>query len=157
MSVSLSNAETGEVLYDAPSGARGGHFSVMDSKSYSNKVYAFCIGNHVDDEETDGSFDVGFSIRVTYPSRALPEGEIGPDTKKASELVTKATSVQQAWNNMLDHYEFVRNREALHQEMNDSILSRLSWWTYIEALLVVGMATGQVLYWKRFFETRRYL
>jgi hypothetical protein len=51
----------------------------------------------------------------------------------------------------------VRNREAVHQDMNDAILSRLSRWTYVEALLVVGMATAQVLYWKRFFETRRYL
>jgi hypothetical protein len=41
--------------------------------------------------------------------------------------------------------------------MTEQILSRVMSWTLIEAALVILMATAQVIYWRKFFEQRRYL
>jgi hypothetical protein len=57
----------------------------------------------------------------------------------------------------VDHFDFLRNREAQHQVLTSQILSRVMGWTLLEAGLVVAMALGQVMYWKKFFEQRRYL
>jgi hypothetical protein len=155
LSVSISNFEDGDLLFEAPTDAREGSFALSDLPEASK--YSLCFENHLDKDDDDNVFDVGFSIRVNGPSRSLPEDEIGPDAERALKLAEKATAIHQDWNAMMDHLMFVRNREAVHISMSESILSRLARWTYIEAFLVVGMATGQVLYWKKFFETRRYL
>jgi hypothetical protein len=155
LSVSITNYDTGEYLFEAPTAAREGIFK-LDSVAQSTRL-ALCFQNNDGTDEEDNDFDVGFSLRVSNLPRALEEGEIGPDGERALQLVKRATDIHQEWSSMLDHLDFVRNREAMHQDMNDAILSRLSRWTYIEAFLVIGMATGQVMYWKKFFETRRYL
>ena len=156
MSVSISNPDNGEIFYEAPAGSREGTFE-LDAKVTPNTRYSLCFQNNESKDNEDNEFDVGFSIHVSNAPRTLKDDEIGPDAERALKLVVKATRIHQGWINMMDHYEYVRNREAVHQEMNDAILKRLSRWTYMEALLVTGMATGQVMYWKRFFETRRYL
>jgi hypothetical protein len=155
LSVSITNYDTGEYLFEAPTAAREGIFK-LDSVAQSTRL-ALCFQNNDGTDEEDNDFDVGFSLRVSNLPRALEEGEIGPDGERALQLVKRATDIHQEWSSMLDHLDFVRNREAMHQDMNDAILSRLSRWTYIEAFLVIGMATGQVMYWRKFFETRRYL
>jgi hypothetical protein len=156
-SASITNYGNGEFLYQGPTGTREGTFKIDEVPP--NSRYALCFQNNdeanTDDDEDE--FDVGFSIRVSNLPRGLEDGEIGPDSERALKLVEKASDIHQDWGSMADHYDFVRNREAIHQEMNDAILSRLTRWTYIEAFLVIGMATGQVMYWKKFFETTRYL
>ena len=151
----ISNFENGKSLWQAPTDDREGAFSLSDLPEATK--YSLCFENNLEDDEDDNDFDVGFSVRVNNPPRSLEDAEIGPDAERALKLAEKATAIHQDWNVMMDHLMFVRNREAMHISMSDSILNRLSRWTYIEAFLVVGMATGQVLYWKKFFETRRYL
>jgi hypothetical protein len=153
----LSNPDTGEIFYEAPSGSKEGIFQLAEAAVTADTRYTLCLGNKESEGGLENEFDIGFSIHVSYAPRTLKDDEIGPDAERALVLVKKASKIQQDWTNLLDHFEYVRNREAVHQDMNDAILSRLSRWTYVEALLVVGMATAQVLYWKRFFETRRYL
>lgn len=156
LSVSFIHRETGEVIYEAPTGSREGAFKLRDNVK-QNTVYELCFQNNESNDDEDNEFEVGFSVHISSSPRTLPDGEIGPDSLRALKLVEKATAIQEDWTEMMDHYEFVQNREAVHQAMNDVILNRLSRWTYIEALVVIGMATGQVMYWRKFFETKRYL
>jgi hypothetical protein len=159
LSVSISNPDTGEIIFESPKGRREGTFQLDSTVVKANTRYGLCFQNSekADDDEKENEFDVGFSIHVTKAPRTLKDEEIGPDGERALQLVSKATRIQQDWTNLMDHYEYVRNREGVHQDMNDAILSRLSRWNTMEALVVIGMATGQVMYWKRFFETKRYL
>ena len=155
-SFQISNFYTGKSLWNADTDDSEGLFELKDIKEGSK--LNFCFENHLeDDDDEDFSLDVGFSVRISNPPRGLEDGEIGPDAERALSLAQKATAIHQDWEVMMDHMMFVRSREANHQSMHDAILGRLSRWTYIEAFLVIGMATGQVLYWKKFFETRRYL
>ena len=157
LSVSLSKSSNGAILYDAPTGTREGTFRLDQSVLEENTRYSLCFQNNDSNDDEENEFDVGFSVHMSNPPRALKDGEIGPDEQRALKLVEKATAIQEDWTNMLDHYEYVRNREAIHKDMNDAILHRLMRWNRMEIFLVVGMATGQVMYWKKFFETRRYL
>jgi hypothetical protein len=56
-----------------------------------------------------------------------------------------------------DHYDFLRTRESINEALTDAIMSRVMGWTIAEACLVVFMAIAQVMYWRKFFEQRRYL
>lgn len=154
--VRVSNRETGENLYEMPAGDLAGDFELKDLPG-SNSRYQICFQSNTEGSNREDAFDVGFNLRYHDPPRTLDDGESGPDGEKASQLVEKAAKIHQDWDTLQDHFDFLRNREAIHEEMNDAIVSRLTRWTYIEAFLVVGMATGQVMYWKKFFEKRRYL
>jgi hypothetical protein len=147
--------ESGETLFQPPADAREGTFKLENVKP--SHQYELCFQNTSTEDDDEGSFNVGFAVRVTAPPRTLDPEEIGPDAQRALQLVQSSSAILEDWESLVDHFDFLRNREGIHQDMNDAILYRIQRWTIIEALLVMGMATGQVLYWKKFFETRRYL
>lgn len=128
----------------------------MEHLKASSKI-SICFENRATGDDDEDEFDVGFNVRFHNPVRTLDDAESGPDGERAAELVEKAWEIHQDWEILQDHFEFLRNREAIHFGMNDSIMKRLAHWTYFEALLVILMAVGQVMYWKKFFEKRRYL
>ncbi len=155
LTVRLSNLDTGESLYTIPSGVQEGDFELTDLKK--NAPLQLCFQSNVEGDNAEDAFDIGFNLRYHEPPRTLEDQESGPDGEKAAQLVEKAAKIHQNWDTLQDHFDFLRNREAIHEEMNDEIVSRLTKWTYLEAVLVVSMAIGQVMYWKKFFEKRRYL
>jgi hypothetical protein len=154
LTVSVIDNDTGESLWEASRGAHEATFSMDDVKRGTR--YALCFQNNHDDEEEE-TLTVGFNIRVTSPPRTLPDAELGPDGQRALKLVKQSTKILQDWENLMDHFDFLRNREAVHKKLTDGILNRITRWNQIEAFLVIGMALGQVMYWRKFFETRRYL
>ena len=122
--------------------------------------YSLCFLSDVskDEEETSrDSTNIGFSLRWIPPPRSLPPGEEGPEAKRALELVETASFIDQDWQNLLDHYDFLRTRESNHRELIEAIFTRLWKWTLIEAIMVAFMAFLQVVYLRKFFEQRRYL
>jgi hypothetical protein len=154
-SATITELPKGHIVYQAPKRTLEGSFKVESNTQASR--YSICFHNNARSDDEDGDIEVGFSIRVSNPIRAMDVGEIGPDTEKALKLVEKAAEIHEDWAVMLDHLDFAHNREAVYEDLAKGILSRLAKWTYIEAFLVMGMATGQVMYWRKFFETRRYL
>jgi hypothetical protein len=154
-SMSIVDDESGETLFEPAHEAQEGTFKMENVKP--SHRYQLCFQNSYTEDDDDYSFNVGFAVRVMYPPRTLDAEEIGPDAQRALKLIQGSSAILEDWGSLRDHFDFLRNREGIHQEMNDAILNRIQRWTIIEALLVMGMATGQVLYWKRFFETRRYL
>ena len=153
-SVDVSELLSNQKLFNPEGGTREGVFK-LEKKISPGARYALCF--HNDDSSVEKPISVGFSVRLTNAPRTLPNDEIGPDSKRALQLVNKATAIHQDWQALLDHFDFLRNREAVQTQLSDGTLSRLQRWTWIESILVAGMATAQVWYWKRFFETRRYL
>lgn len=122
--------------------------------------YSLCFSNDVskeDEETTKDAANVGFSLRWIPPPRALQPDEEGPEAQRALKLVGSASVIDQDWQNLLDHYDFLRNREGVHTELIQGIFGRLLRWTIIEAVLVILMAVAQVMYLRKFFEQRRYL
>jgi len=155
LSVKIANADTGESLYEVPSGTQEGDFRL--EKIEASTRFSLCFQNNSEDDDEENEFDLGFNVRFHMPPRTLEEGESGPDGERASQLVQKAAQIHEDWYTLQDHFDFLRNREGIHYRMNEEIMNRLSLWIYIEAFLVIGMAMGQIMYWKKFFEKRRYL
>jgi len=130
----------------------------------SNKRYRFCMESNAlqekdvaDDNVSNFDIQIGFDLRMQMEARALPDEEAGPDAQRALDLVEAAAAAERQWQNLLDHFDFLRNREALTRQLSIQINNRVMRWTLIEAVLVVTMAVAQVWYWKSFFEQRRYL
>lgn len=126
-----------------------------------NQRYRLCFHSKSegrdDDQYDDYGIFVGFSVRVEPATRSLPEDESGPEAEKAMELLRVAQVTHELWHNLGDHFDFLRNREAVHHHLSNQIIDRLMGWTIIETIVVILMAVGQVWYWKTFFEQRRFL
>ena len=126
-----------------------------------NGKFEFCIEIHDlpddDADPTGGVYKVGFHLRVTPIARSLDDGVAGPDAERALKLVETASFVEDGWSNFLDHFHYLRSREATHTTLMHQIRDRVLGWTVVEAILVITMAVAQILYWRRFFEKRRYL
>ena len=148
-----------KLVWESKPGQTEGTFRIEVEPSRYSLCFASDISKQQQqDEESDQDYtSVGFSMRWIPPPRALPEGEEGPEAKRALELVETASLVDQDWQNLLDHYDFIRMRESHHRELIEAIFTRLWKWTLVEAILVVFMAFLQVMYLKKFFEQRRYL
>jgi len=155
LAVKIANLDTGESIHEVPIGTQEGDFKLEQLKASSK--FSICFQNHAQPDDDENEFDVGFNVRFHKPARTLDDEESGPDGERANQLAEKAWDIHQDWEILQDHFEFLRNREGIHYGMNNEIMKRLAHWAYIEALLVIIMALGQVMYWKKFFEKRRYL
>lgn len=157
LTVTLENtkADDGKLWHNEP-GATEGIFSLTVDRGLR---LAFCFEfREVTDDETEiEQLLVGWNIRVHAIPRELPKDESGPDTERAMKLLEKAVSIEMDWSNLMDHFAFLRSREAVHMKLTTDILNRIMGWTLAEAFVVVAMAFAQVMYWKKFFEQRRYL
>jgi emp24/gp25L/p24 family/GOLD len=124
--------------------------------------YRLCFAAASEEEEDDSlavnHVQLGFHIRVqsAWP-RALPDVELGPDAQRALSLLEAATTTEQHWHHLMDHFDFLRNREGVQWQLLRQTFAKIMGWTILEAFLVVTMAIAQVCYWKSFFEQRRYL
>jgi hypothetical protein len=153
---SVKNAKSNDVKWTSSPDQTEGAFRIEVEPAR----YSLCFTSDVagDDEETaKDATNVGFSLRWTPPPRSLDPQEEGPEAQRALKLVESASIIHQDWQNLLDHYDFLRNREGHHTELIQGIFTRLLRWTIIEAVLVILMAVGQVMYLRKFFEQRRYL
>jgi len=124
-------------------------------------------GGGDDDEDSGDGPDgarrtVGFGVRV----RPLPRGgdtekktpdEEGPDTERTERLLDLADDLNEDLNDLRDHQDYLKLREAAHRELTERTFTRVVRWTVLEALVLMGVAGGQVAYLRKFFEQRRYL
>jgi hypothetical protein len=53
--------------------------------------------------------------------------------------------------------KYMKMREARHRATNDSTNSRVLWWSFFEAVMLIGASLFQVYYLRRFFEDKRSL
>jgi hypothetical protein len=56
-----------------------------------------------------------------------------------------------------DHYDYLRSREAVQRDLVEATLGRVVRWTVLEAVLLIGIAFVQVLFYRKFFEKKHYL
>jgi hypothetical protein len=109
-----------------------------------------------DDRVDDGEErTVGFALRVIPPSHVMEEE--GPDEHDALLLMERAEALYEDLAELEDHQGYLREREAAHREIAEKTFAYIWRWTLLEAFVVCAISTSQVLYLRKFFETRRYL
>mmetsp|Transcript_28120 Transcript_28120/g.31117 ORF Transcript_28120/g.31117 Transcript_28120/m.31117 type:complete len:225 (+) Transcript_28120:65-739(+) len=154
VSVSLENSQ--KILWSSRMGDSEGTFEI---EAEEGGLHRFCLENGKRNPSRDNlDRNIGWAIRVT-PShpRSLRDDEQGPDALRAVKLADEARELQEAWETLLDHYGFLRTREAFHNTLSNQIMTRVVRWTFLEGMVLVLIAGGQILYLRKFMETRRYL
>lgn len=99
--------------------------------------------------------EVGFNLRVTAPSRDM--GDAGPENRLMTNLSELTIKLLDGLHTMSDHQEYMRERENRHTLLAAATFDRVVQWTILEAMVLMLISLGQVLYLKKFFEQRRYL
>lgn len=153
------------ILYDSKmtpvwrskSGSSEGTFTLYGSGKYELCIQNGSIGSDDEYAPKDGiDREVGFAIRVVPPTRNL-ENEAGPDDRLTSNLLSMSVKLMAGLQTMSDHQEYMKERENRHTILADTTFSRVVQWTVLEAVVLMLIACGQVLYLRKFFEQRRYL
>lgn len=109
--------------------------------------------------------NIGFSIRVTPTanSRLAMEQERNSEkpgeksNEQATKLVDLTYQVREKVEMLLDHQEYIKNRESIHRHVVEETFTMVMRWTLLEASVLTFVACAQVFYLKRFFETKRFL
>jgi hypothetical protein len=146
----------------------GGYKTEEDRKRQTMKLQGHPSpeDDDFDYTNTDGqNRDIGFSIRVTplagtqadLKQKENTEGENDRAAKQSSQLTNLSYTLRDRMELLLDHQEYIKNREANHRHVVEETFTMVMKWTVLEAMVLMGVACAQVFYLKRFFETKRYL
>ena len=135
-------------------------------------------GHPVEDDDfnysnTDGQTrTIGFNVRVSplsgtaldqYKSqnsisaeetKAVGESKVAGQSSHVEEL---STSLRESIELLQDHQSYMKRREASHRNVVEQTFGLVLKWTILEAFVLGLVATLQVLYLKKFFETKRFL
>lgn len=156
--------EESEFRIDVPNTAQRYRLCFLALSKEKHELQASSARKDAEQEEEEDGFQdsdykttVGFNIHVHDVMRTLAKEEMGPDALRAINLQASAMHLADQWENLQDHFSYLHFREVEHRRMSEQINDRVMGWTILESFLVVTMAIGQVMYWKSFFEQRRFL
>jgi len=147
----------------------GGYKTEEDREKEKNKSNSHPVeDDHFDYENYDGELrTIGFTLRVrplegTEAARLMMvKTETGGSDNAAdaqnNRLIDLTNTLRDKMELLLDHQEFMKNREATHRHVVEETFTLVMKWTFLEAFVLMCVAGAQVTYLKKFFETKRYL
>jgi len=140
--------ETYEEVWTSKKDSTEGTFSYLGTG-----VHYFCL--HNTSEEHDRQ--VGFSIRVVPSLQIGTDAEANtPGDEIPQELMSLSGSLNNWIANLLDHQEYMKVREASYRDMAEATFTRVFHWTLFEALILISVIGGQVMYLKKLIERKSY-
>jgi hypothetical protein len=131
-----------------------------------NQKYWLCVQNdpyhHYGDLEMsqdkhpdNKDRQVGFGYRIrTMEQKASDESGLDSHLQQWSTI---ALDMKAATEHLLQHFEYMRIREQDHRSVVEKTFSDIFMSAAAEATMVIVVAVGQVFYFRRFLETKRYL
>lgn len=147
------------------------HFDDADMKrtDHENHRYQLYRDHHKDDDEYDYTNrdkkprTVGFSIHVEQNTEALMKHMVKTEDVKnplyqdLRDVTDLSLELETSLTTLLDHQEYMKDRDDIHDEYLDTTLGMLTTWAMIEATILIAVSVGQIMYFRRVFETRRYM
>lgn len=158
VSVVIMDATNHRILHRSRRGSSEGNFKV---EVKSGQKLHLCVQNGIwtvgnrktaQNRPHDGKVrKVGltFSFEEKNPSAEL--------VNQSGRLVAATQGLFRELGRLKDHYSYMRAREAMHRETVEETFSRLMHWSLLEGAAVIAVALGQILYFRRFLEQRRYI
>eukprot|EP00049_Salpingoeca_infusionum_P017866 m.354714 g.354714 ORF g.354714 m.354714 type:complete len:201 (-) comp17086_c0_seq1:186-788(-) len=110
--------------------------------------YTYCFSNEM---STVTPKLVVFSLTVAGDSAFVEDS--GDD--KHDKLHQMIAELSESIVTIKREQDYMMVRERTHRMINDSTNSRVVYWSFFEALLLVVMSLGQVYYINRFFEVKQ--
>ena len=167
----IKNAH-GKYMFCIGNGFESYHFENADEKrtEFENHRYQLYKDHHHDDDGYDVTNrdnkprTVGFNIHVSHTTETLmkqitnsEDFTKSPLSQDLQDVIDMSNNLETMFNSLLDHQEYMKDRDETHGEYLDESLSILGKWTMVEALLLIVVSCGQILYFRRVFETQRYM
>mmetsp|Transcript_24531 Transcript_24531/g.51183 ORF Transcript_24531/g.51183 Transcript_24531/m.51183 type:complete len:262 (+) Transcript_24531:176-961(+) len=176
----LSSGQYGETIHDSyiyqsEYGEQESTFLIdihKDGGEGDEYIYEYCVGNGVgkprgvwpnefgDTPQGQDGKDrkIGLSFRglEEYTSTTNPKSPPSLPPGYSSALEESRTLLS-SLKTMQDSQSYSRRREAIHRDVSESTNERVYKWTIAEAIVLVGMGTGQIFYLRSFFEKTRRL
>lgn len=160
----IDEKQTEKLLYKSKPGEASGGFQVPIHPG--GRGYWMCVQNSSHgpdappdlDEEEHPDFKtrfVGFSYRIVDIVLDKP-APLLIDEYSTIEWMQKSSDVENELRAMMNHQEYMRVRESQHRHVVEQTFSSLLFWSLAEALTVIFGAVGQVMYFRRFLEKKRY-
>lgn len=130
----------------------------------ATKGYWMCVQNsshgpdsHEDEPEHPDliSRTVGLSFRVqSIHEKPAP---LAFTEQHQNEWNERSGSVEEELRMLVNHHDYMRMREADHRMVVENTFGNVLFWTLTEASLVVLVAVGQVMYFRRFLERKTFI
>lgn len=93
-----------------------------------------------------------FSVQYNELNEFFLAGSEAADHDKLEDMISQLANTLRS---VKMEQEYMSVRDRIHRNINESTNSRVVTWASFEALVLVVMVVGQVMYLKRFFEVRR--
>lgn len=149
----------------------GGYKTAADKKRDQMRLDGHPVPEEDDfdyNNEDGKNRNIGFALRVTpldgtkmaaiQNQKTATDKDIKADMNKQSTKLADLTySLKYKMELLLDHQEYIKSREARHRHVVEQTYTMIMRWTFLEALVLIGVSFAQVYYLKRFFETKRFL
>jgi len=144
----------GNTIWASDHGATEGSFSHTGTGRFE---LCFENGTSGGDDMDHDDRSVGFAIRLVPINVHDPKAKDGPDDSMTTKLLTASSNLQIDLEALSDHQSYMRMREKDHRELSEKTFARVVRWTMLEALVLLIVAGGQVMYLRKFFERKRML
>jgi len=147
-----------EILYTSPHDQPEGHFSIVGKGKHR-----LCVYNGIGMNEVDGDQRApdGYQRTVAFSIHVRPfyqtQDSIGAEEEAIANSLELVAQLGDNMLRLLDHVEYLKEQAELHKNLADNTLRLLVRWTLLEAVVLTGIAVTQVYYFRKFFETKRYL
>lgn len=158
VSLAILDAKTSRILYRSRRGSNEGNFKI---EATPGQKLSLCVQNGIfhagrrkpgQTREHDGkerTVGLQFSFEEKNPHLELHS--------QNGKLVSASRNLIRELSRLRDHYGYMKAREAKHRETVEGTFSKLMNWTLLQGTVVVLVAVGQIMYFRRFLEQRRYI
>jgi hypothetical protein len=157
--ISIHADRSKDPVYTSPLGAGEGDFDAIIKGRHD-----LCIANGINRNPIDGTrrrgdgLERGIAFTVHVRPQYLTQSDSGgPDSLPMANSLNLAQKLGDNLVMLLDHFEYLKKQEHIHQQLVGNTLGMLWKWTLLEAVVLIGIAMAQIYYLRRFFETKRRL
>jgi hypothetical protein len=136
------------------------HIPLQDHQRYwiclQNSMHGPLSEGHEEAHHADGIVRyVGFNYRVHVSSRPVSVSLSQQEEEKFYDWLDKSNDITDGLSDFQDHFNYIKAKEAEQRSLVEATFSACLTWTFLEAAMVVCMALGQVLFYRRYLEKQQ--
>eukprot|EP00003_Mantamonas_plastica_P010289 TRINITY_DN1971_c0_g1_i1.p3 TRINITY_DN1971_c0_g1~~TRINITY_DN1971_c0_g1_i1.p3 ORF type:complete len:104 (-),score=28.40 TRINITY_DN1971_c0_g1_i1:243-554(-) len=92
---------------------------------------------------------VSFNVRVgeTSSHDVLTQDHVNPVQESVMQLSDGLASIQA-------EQKYMHARESVHRNTTESTNTRILWWSFFEAVVLIAISLGQIIYLRRILENK---
>jgi len=138
---------------------------VFENKDVKDTTFAFT--SQVDEEyhvcfidaTKDGSAPIvqvrSVVLEWEYHIGEKKDYESVAKTEKLLPLDSELRRIEDTVSNLKNEFEYMKEREAMHRDTNESTNSRVAWLSGVSMFILISLGVVQIYYLKRYFKSKK--